>query len=158
MDQLADNLRAHCNFLADPELDGRVPGKEGNRLAREYIRDRLAELPLYPLFNGNWHQEYLAEASGVPVNAVNIGAVLSPEAEEKDDPCLLVGAHYDHLEGIPGADDNASSVAIMIEAARIPSRSTRKPSAQGHRVCRLRCRRTALLFDQRHGQHLFLQA
>jgi Iap family predicted aminopeptidase len=53
------------------------------------------------------------------VAAVNIGAVLASEIEEKDSPCLLVGAHYDHLEGIPGADDNASSVAIMIETARI---------------------------------------
>ncbi len=119
MDQLAQNLRAHCNFLADPALNGRVPGKEGNRLAREYIKDRLARLPLAPLFTGNWYQEYLAEAAGVPVTAVNIGAVLAAEAKGKKNHCLLVGAHYDHLEGIPGADDNASSVAIMIEAARI---------------------------------------
>jgi hypothetical protein len=32
---------------------------------------------------------------------------------------MIIGAHYDHLEGILGADDNASSVAIMSETARI---------------------------------------
>jgi len=119
MDELAENLRAHCNFLAAPALDGRVPGEEGNRLAREYIIERLSRLPLSPLFDGEWSQAYRTEASGAPVTAVNIGAVLTAENNAKSSPCLLVGAHYDHLKGIPGADDNASSVAIMIEAARI---------------------------------------
>lgn len=114
-----DNLRAHCNFLADPALNGRVPGAEGNRLAREYIGARLSELPLLPLFDGSWYQDYAAEASGFPVKAVNIGAVLEADADKRSNQCILVGAHYDHLEGIPGADDNASSMAIMIEAARI---------------------------------------
>ena len=31
---------------------------------------------------------------------------------------VLVGAHYDAVMGSPGADDNASGVAVMIEAAR----------------------------------------
>ncbi|HET6420265.1 MAG TPA: M28 family peptidase [Geobacteraceae bacterium] len=32
---------------------------------------------------------------------------------------LLVGAHYDSPRGSPGADDNASGVAVLLEAARI---------------------------------------
>jgi Zn-dependent M28 family amino/carboxypeptidase len=34
-------------------------------------------------------------------------------------PSLLLGAHYDAAWGSPGADDNASGVAVMLEAARI---------------------------------------
>ena len=34
---------------------------------------------------------------------------------------LLVGAHYDSPRGSPGADDNASGVAVLMEAARILS-------------------------------------
>ncbi len=30
----------------------------------------------------------------------------------------LIGAHYDTVPGTPGADDNASAVAVMLEAAR----------------------------------------
>jgi Zn-dependent M28 family amino/carboxypeptidase len=30
----------------------------------------------------------------------------------------LIGAHYDSVPGCPGADDNASAVAVMLEAAR----------------------------------------
>lgn len=37
----------------------------------------------------------------------------------KELPCLLVGAHYDGNRKTPGADDNASGVAVMLETARI---------------------------------------
>ncbi len=33
-------------------------------------------------------------------------------------PPLIVAAHYDTVEGSPGADDNASALAVMLEAAR----------------------------------------
>jgi Zn-dependent M28 family amino/carboxypeptidase len=32
---------------------------------------------------------------------------------------LLVGAHYDSSRGSPGADDNASGIAVLLESARI---------------------------------------
>lgn len=32
---------------------------------------------------------------------------------------LLIGAHYDSSQGSPGADDNASGVAVMLEVARL---------------------------------------
>src|SRR5262249_7925303 len=32
---------------------------------------------------------------------------------------VLVGAHYDSVPGTPGADDNASGVAALLECARI---------------------------------------
>jgi Zn-dependent M28 family amino/carboxypeptidase len=33
-------------------------------------------------------------------------------------PPLLLGAHYDTVEGSPGADDNASSLAVLLDVAR----------------------------------------
>lgn len=39
-------------------------------------------------------------------------------------PRVLIGAHYDTIPGTPGADDNASGVAGMLEAARILSRES----------------------------------
>lgn len=32
---------------------------------------------------------------------------------------VLIGAHYDSVQGSPGADDNASGVAALLEAARV---------------------------------------
>lgn len=40
-----------------------------------------------------------------------------------DDGLLVVGAHYDTCGPVPGADDNASGVAGMIELARLLSRA-----------------------------------
>ncbi|MFQ5851331.1 MAG: M28 family peptidase [Candidatus Binatia bacterium] len=38
-------------------------------------------------------------------------------------PLIIVGAHFDSVEGTPGADDNASGVAVLLEAARILAKS-----------------------------------
>ena len=36
----------------------------------------------------------------------------------KRDETVLIGAHYDTVEGTPGADDNASGAAVLLELAR----------------------------------------
>lgn len=38
---------------------------------------------------------------------------------EEPDRILILGAHYDTVEGSPGADDNASGVAVLLELARL---------------------------------------
>jgi Zn-dependent M28 family amino/carboxypeptidase len=47
----------------------------------------------------------------------NIVATATGLTPRKD--WVLIGAHYDAVMGSPGADDNASGVAVMIEAARL---------------------------------------
>ncbi len=39
----------------------------------------------------------------------------------KGEGLIIIGAHFDSVEGTPGADDNASGVAVLLEAARILS-------------------------------------
>ena len=36
-----------------------------------------------------------------------------------EEPCIVIGAHYDTVIGTPGADDNASGVAGLLELARL---------------------------------------
>jgi len=38
---------------------------------------------------------------------------------EEPDRVLILGAHYDTAEGTPGADDNASGIAVLLELARL---------------------------------------
>lgn len=38
-------------------------------------------------------------------------------------PLIVLGAHFDAVEGSPGADDNASGVAVLLEAARLLARA-----------------------------------
>src|SRR5438093_1274561 len=42
-------------------------------------------------------------------------------AATTDAPLLIIGAHYDSVLGSPGADDNASGVAALLEIARVLS-------------------------------------
>ncbi|ACI22003.1 MULTISPECIES: M28 family peptidase [Thermodesulfovibrio] len=51
----------------------------------------------------------------------NIIATLKGINSNKD--WLLIGAHYDSAIGSPGADDNASGIAVMLEVARIIRKS-----------------------------------
>ncbi len=39
--------------------------------------------------------------------------------EDPQKPILLIGAHYDTFLGSPGADDNTSSLAVLLEVARV---------------------------------------
>lgn len=41
-------------------------------------------------------------------------------------PPILIGAHYDAVPGSPGADDNATGVAVLLELARILSKEATK--------------------------------
>ena len=50
------------------------------------------------------------------VDCDNLEVVLTGNAARRE--IVLVGAHYDTVEGSPGADDNASGVAALIELAR----------------------------------------
>jgi hypothetical protein len=58
-------------------------------------------------------QEY--EASGrSTANLIAHSALFDPSK-----PAILLGAHYDTVKGTPGADDNASAVAVLLETARL---------------------------------------
>lgn len=59
-----------------------------------------------------WRQTY--DARGVPSS--NLEIEINGTAE--DASIIVVGAHYDSVPGTPGADDNASGVATLIELAR----------------------------------------
>jgi Peptidase family M28 len=60
-------------------------------------------------------QEFIVE--GKPVR--NIDAVIEPRAGTADPEVIVVGAHYDSVRGAPGANDNASGSAAVIELARL---------------------------------------
>lgn len=66
---------------------------------------------------------------GVPVDAGRtVNVVAQPAGFRPADPHLLVGAHLDTVPQAPGAEDNASGVAVMLELARLAARDgTRLP-------------------------------
>lgn len=111
---LARQLRGHVDFLASPGLRGRQPGTEGNLAAAAYVEARFREFELRPLDSLGGHRHRLSGELGD--NVVGWRPAAGAEAAA---PWLLLGAHFDHLgRNYLGADDNASAVAILLEAAR----------------------------------------
>lgn len=49
----------------------------------------------------------------------NIDAVIEPPAGVTDPEVVVVGAHYDSAENTPGANDNGSGTAAVLELARL---------------------------------------
>lgn len=101
-----------CRFLSHPKLDGRYPGGEGHETARLYLRDMLERLAFRPLFGDSWFQAVMngAEQAGENVAGIWPG---------RGGRSLLLAAHYDHFKGVPGADDNAAALSILIETGRL---------------------------------------
>lgn len=113
-------LREHVATLASADFLGRRG--TGARKAATYLVDRFRRLGLEPLFDGSYEQVIPGQDAGTPLGR-NVGALLRGADPALKDQWVVVSAHYDHLgrrDGIlfPGADDNASGVAMMLEVAR----------------------------------------
>jgi len=74
-------------------------------------------------------QEYLAQFGSVEMQPFTVrgqthhNIVLKLPGQQSDRPPILIGAHYDAVPGSPGADDNASGVAVLLELGRSLSAS-----------------------------------
>jgi aminopeptidase N len=133
----------HVAFLADPARQGRGPGSAGHEAAAAYIAERFKAFGLAPGgVNGSYLQPFtmIAGPSGESKPVANVVGYIPGTKAEWKSQSVVVSAHYDHLglgwpdvhkgdEGKvhPGADDNASGVAVMLELAHVLS-AAEKPS------------------------------
>lgn len=93
-------------YVADLEFiaAARPPGSPHWLAVQERCAEALEEAGL----------EVTLQAYETGVNVVGTRAGEGPASEE----VVLLSAHYDHVPGCPGADDNASGVAGALEIAR----------------------------------------
>ncbi len=110
-------LEPDVRYLASPELRGRLRGTEGNARARAYIIASLQSAGLAPAFGDSFEQPTYPDGPGTRPYAVNVGAIY--RAPDRDASWVVLVAHYDHRGVIggavhAGADDNASSVALLL--------------------------------------------
>ncbi len=128
-------LMAHVEWLSAPEREGRGVGTKGLDQAADYVAEAFRRAGLGPGGDdGTYFQSFTSERSpsGSPVTLKNVVGLLRGTDPARKDQSALLTAHYDHLgygwpdvhkgdEGKlhPGADDNASGVAVMIELARV---------------------------------------
>lgn len=104
---LKSRLEQHVRVLSEPKLGRNLIQQDTLTPAKNYISKQFSELG-YPVQYHNY-VSYGDEYSNIVIDI--------PTAEAQS-PILIVGAHYDSVENSPGANDNASGVAALIEIGR----------------------------------------
>lgn len=116
-----ERLREHVMTLASPAYEGRTGA--GAAKARAYLIDEFRRLGLQPGFGDSFHQPITTSEDDPATIGANVAALLPGTDPTLADEYVILSAHFDHLgihEGklYPGADDNASGVAAILETAR----------------------------------------
>jgi len=136
-------MRDHVSYLASPDLKGRGLGSAGLDAAAEYVAGRFKAYGLMPGGDADTYFQRFTVARGGDGRSHEVANVIGilpgTNAAFKDQSAIL-GAHLDHLglgwpdvhtgdEGKvhPGADDNASGVAAMLELARALAAGEKPP-------------------------------
>lgn len=103
--ELKEYLRSHLLQIVrqrDPYL-----ATEGHFYVQQYIRSQLQQWGKVEIHEFTYQQR------------IHTNLLLNlPAQTETTKPPILIGAHYDAVPGTPGADDNASGVAALLELAR----------------------------------------
>jgi hypothetical protein len=130
-------IATDIEYLASPALGGRAAGSPGSAGTARFLAERYTELGLAGAFPGKcatlscapvYAQPFSVETGG----ASNIAAVLPGSDPRLRGTWVVIGGHRDHIGQIakyardpergmvirPGADDNASGTAAMLEVAR----------------------------------------
>ena len=138
----AQNLKRTVAELADPALEGRGLGSEGLHRATALVEARLQAAGLESAAENGIRQTW-RWTGGEPareMELVNLVARVPGRDPNFTNEPVLVIAHLDHLgrgwpdsrEGNenqvhPGADDNASGVAVLLELARAMASEPPRP-------------------------------
>lgn len=102
----ADRLKEHVEILAG-DIGERNPSTDMGKLnlAADYIHAQLQS-------HGYTVKERIYGDQRFRILSVELTGTTKP------DELIIAGAHYDTAIGSPGADDNASGVAVLLEVAR----------------------------------------
>ncbi len=107
---IAANLERHVHTIAGNIGERHIDRPVQLQNTAEYIERQFAALGYKP-------KRHAYEVRGV--NVANIEAELAGSG--KAEQILIIGAHYDTIPGSPGANDNTSGVAALLELARLLS-------------------------------------
>ncbi len=104
---LEERLRGHVVRLSESRVGRNIIAADSLTPARNYIANQFKSIGFNPEY-----QSYDIEGDEYSNIIIDIPSSV------KGAPVLIVGAHYDSVENSPGANDNASGVAALIEIGR----------------------------------------
>lgn len=94
----------------------RLGGEIGERNVWHHAELQAAEKYIEETFTAAGYEAAFQRYDVESITVSNVEAVL--QGEEHPDEIIVVGAHYDSVVGSPGANDNATGVAAVLELAR----------------------------------------
>jgi hypothetical protein len=103
--EIRANLTAHVKYLSQDLGDRSIYRPEMLKAAENYVFENFARLGYAPR-----RQTFICERQEVS----NVIA-----GDQSPQGYYILGAHFDTVYGTPGADDNASGVAVLLEVARL---------------------------------------
>lgn len=137
---MKQRLQTHLHQLIrdrDPYL-----ATEGHFYVQQYIRQQFAQwggVEVYEFeFRGQCYQNLILNLPG----------------QDAAKPPILIGAHFDAVLGSPGADDNATGVAALLELARL---FAQVPAHYPIRLVAFDLEETGLIGSDRYAAHLHQQ-
>jgi hypothetical protein len=101
-----DGNRAFQDLEHQVNLGPRIVGSEAHKQVREWIIKSNEEL--------GWQVENQSHI----INYQEIHNIISKRGENDGSPWVIIGAHYDSRV-VPGANDGASGVSVLLELARV---------------------------------------
>ncbi len=104
---LRERLKVHVANLAKPGVGRNYINKDNLTPTRDYIVEQFSGIGLAARYHS--YELYGDKFSNVIVDI---------PTSSKLQGVLIIGAHYDSVENSPGANDNASGVAALIEMGR----------------------------------------
>jgi len=115
----AENLRSHVYKLAGEIGQRNVFCPQALRQAAEYIEQVWLE-------QGYELVHYPCDLNGEQWANLEVSRL----GKERSSEIILIGAHYDSVAGSPGANDNGSGVAVLLELSSrmsgwLPNRTVR---------------------------------
>ena len=110
-----ENIYTHILALEGPRYP--LDNLDALNAAADYIRQELK--------NCGFRTEYQEfQVDGLDTNFKNVLGYCG----DKNSPAVVLGAHYDTVPDCPGANDNLSAVAILLEFARVISKLETPPT------------------------------
>ncbi|MBV5341424.1 MAG: M28 family peptidase [Deltaproteobacteria bacterium] len=103
---VSDRLKADVIVLAESIGIRNTENPEALELASDFIKSTFTGLG------------YIVKRECYFIEGLEVTNVIAEvQGAEKPHEILVIGAHYDSAHGTPGADDNASGVAVLLELA-----------------------------------------
>ncbi|MBR5855793.1 MAG: M28 family peptidase [Bacteroidales bacterium] len=126
-------LKPHVIALTAAETHGRATGTSGSALVREYIKMKFEEYGVEKrglMYDQPFQVKVTPPAREMtppPTTITGHNIIGEIKATNGSQKYIIIGAHYDHLGEIkgkiyPGADDNASGIAALLDLANMFNR------------------------------------